>query len=936
MKIKLPRKRNLTISVGQDILNKPEAKTKTLGSLGAFLEIGSKKLSNEKSASEKLIDSCAGWVYINSSVLAENVSKLELKLYQVGYKQGTLDLQEIYTHPILDLLDRFNDSTTSSDGFYLTETHLNLTGNSFWYTPIQNGQPTNIFILRPDKVHINLQDFNRTEDSMIQSYLYKDTINGKPVQVTYTPDQIIPFKVPNEGNMFRGKSTVEAIANDIDIDNFSGKTIREFFENGMIVQMALSTDQRINNDQIANYQAQLRSAFGGAKNAWKVPVFGGGLKPTEIQMTNKDSQLIENMKWYRDKIMIAFKNTPASLGIIEDVNRANSESTLNNWKQSTIKPKMCRIVDSLNEYLVPKFGDNLILGFENPVPEDDTTDRADAINLFKGGLITQNEARNIIGYDQVADGDTFYTTASPFDQILPKAVKNVNYKAVFRRNGIFKDYEEYRRKFVKTMPTAKKMLEAKKIKPPVLEKSEQPEEPKELSLKDKYAQQQLKMVDHHEQIFSNQVKQLIDALVNEGITNITNPVARKTGNLVNKEKFIEESIAKLEPVLIKVVTDAGQKAMKLIHSHQVYVPKSQTDNKQKGFSLFDGVRDSIAKFMGSAADTSVDKMSNIIADGLSNELSVPEISKNVKDTFTDFSKSQTDRITRTEVIKASNLGAQDAFEQSGIVEAKEWLTTDDDRTDEECLEMDGKIIGLDDSYFSQGDSIGSLSLDYEDVDYPPLHPNCRCVLLPVIQEDHPGFHLTPLGEEGSLELESEANDAELNVFRGEGNNTEAPGSAVFGDTLYVARNRAEAAQYGDVHKLTLPFGNDYIFKINSEQQYEDFIKNMEAWAFKSGHELDYATAIPAYVRYLGFKGIEANEDIIPNSGIAVVDKKVVRQLMQELGRKEISYTPLADNRLAEMEKLKKKLEEAKEKELEDKAYIKALEKYTDDGQAGKT
>lgn len=692
--------------------------------VGSFLNFGDRRLSTEKSASSKLIEACYGWVYINSSILAEAVSKLEIKLYRTGYKNGQLDLQEVQTHPLLDLLDRFNDSTTSSEGFYITESHLNLVGNSYWYTPLKNGEPSAILPLRPDKVELKLGQFKAESPNLIDAYVYKDVIDGKKVEVVYSPEEIVPIKVPNESNMFRGKSTVEAIANDIDIDTYAGQTLREFFENGMIVQFALTTDQRINNDQIANFQSQLRSTFGGAKNAWKVPIFGGGIKPTELQMSSKDMQLIEQMKWLRDKIMIAFKNTPASIGIIEDVNRANSESTLANWKSSVIKPKMARIVDSLNEYLVPKYGDNLILGFEDPSPEDSGQDSTEAVNLYRGGIITQNEAREMLGMDATQDGDQFYSSPSPFGP-LPKAVANVNYKAVFRRSGVTKEFEAYKKFYEKTLPIVTEKLKKPKVK------DSTPVYSFDIDKAQNYASNQLKIVDHHEQIFDNAVKQILNNVVEEGLHNFKSAEARKKNELVDKKKWIEESVNKLSPILTQVVIQAGNQANRLLNIDQPYIPKSIKTVDTKKF-----IREQIELFMGSAVDTDVDTMVDIIAAGLTEELSVPQIRAQIVDKFQDYTKMQAERITRTEVIKTSNLGAQDAFEQSGVVEAKQWLATDDDRTDEECLAMDGQIVGLEDDYDSVVSKllpdVADSILGYSSVDYPPLHPNCRCVILPVL------------------------------------------------------------------------------------------------------------------------------------------------------------------------------------------------------------
>ena len=80
--------------------------------------------------------------------------------------------------------------------------------------------------------------------------------------------------------------------------------------------------------------------------------------------------------------MVGFGNTKASLGIIDDVNRASHESSITSWLKSTVKPDMEAIVNTLNEYLVPEFGENLVLEFCDPVPEDRTSDITEVKGLI--------------------------------------------------------------------------------------------------------------------------------------------------------------------------------------------------------------------------------------------------------------------------------------------------------------------------------------------------------------------------------------------------------------------------------------------------------------------------------------------------------------------------------------------------------------------------
>ena len=100
---------------------------------------------------------------------------------------------------------------------------------------------------------------------------------------------------------------------------------------------------------------------------------------------------------------------------------------------------------------------------------------------------------------------------------------------------------------------------------------------------------------------------------------------------------------------------------------------------------------------------------------------------------------RTEMIARTETIRASNYGTVGTFNALGVL-YKEWIVTDDDRLCPWCASMEGTIIKTNDYFFQQGSQLtvdvdGSpraLQLNYEDVTGPPLHPFCRCSLVPVI------------------------------------------------------------------------------------------------------------------------------------------------------------------------------------------------------------
>ena len=87
-----------------------------------------------------------------------------------------------------------------------------------------------------------------------------------------------------------------------------------------------------------------------------------------------------------------------------------------------------------------------------------------------------------------------------------------------------------------------------------------------------------------------------------------------------------------------------------------------------------------------------------------------------------FSEARAMNIARTETSRAQNDGAIAGWKATGVVGGREWSVGEG--CCDECEEYEGVIVALDEE-FEEGD--------------PPLHPSCRCSLLPILIEDMPGY-----------------------------------------------------------------------------------------------------------------------------------------------------------------------------------------------------
>ena len=749
-------------------------KEKFFDALGGFLQFTRTSLSDEKTVSSKLLEANKEWVYRNNDVIAQEVSKIEFELYQVGLEGGEIAYREVDQHPLLDALDRFNSATTKSDAIYTTQSHKKLTGDAFWLLDKNGKAIQNIYTLPPDKIELKLGDPTQTNGKLVESYEYKDVIDGKKIEQVYQPDQIIHFKKPNPRNQFRGYGAVEAMAETIDHDNLASSTQGKFFKQGAIGNFILSTDSKLTQEQIKRLNAEFRAGLTGFKNAFKLMILGGGLKPTNIGYSNKDLQFLDLLEWYRDKIMIAFGNTKASLGIVDDVNRASFDGSHIGWLSGTVKPDMDSIVNTLNEFLVPMFGDNLILGYKNPIPEDRTNDITEAVQLKGAGIIMINEARNLLGYEEVDGGNIFAPTGAvstpngdnngeddnnkkQFKRVyrklkvksLPSGIAHFDIKPVLRAHGVFTQRQVNRDFKEAVKPLVRKMLKDSKGK------SETSEPLHHQFTNDQvmaYYQKQIHIVDVLEKRFYENVLRILQKIQNSALHNLETEIGTikslRKSIAANKALFSPmdiklESELNLLPLLMQEVTLAGQEAYRLIGADDVYIP-----------FVSETVKQNVTKFTDSMIATDQQVLTDIIRGGIDEGKSVPEIRQVIQDKFGQYTKGQAERITRTEVLRAGALATEDAFIQSSVVVAKQWLVAPG--ADAECMRYSGKIVKLKGNFYESDN-------EFQDGN-PPIHPNCRCVLIPVLV-DSKAFIPAPFDEK--MAFKSRIDELEAKIGKSE-------------------------------------------------------------------------------------------------------------------------------------------------------------------------
>jgi hypothetical protein len=147
------------------------------------------------------------------------------------------------------------------------------------------------------------------------------------------------------------------------------------------------------------------------------------------------------------------------------------------------------------------------------------------------------------------------------------------------------------------------------------------------------------------------------------------------------------------------------------------------------------VRQYTIRLAGSVSRTTIAKLTEELAAGLDAGEGLRLLRDRVRAAMGEQSnRYRAEMIARTESSRAQNAGRTLQNKALGA-KRKVWRALP--TACEFCKTLDGKTVGIDQVFAARGDNIGvsredgtegRMKLDYSDTDYPPLHPNCMCVL----------------------------------------------------------------------------------------------------------------------------------------------------------------------------------------------------------------
>jgi len=543
----------------------------------------------------------------------------------------------------------------------------------------------------------------------------------------FSKRELIVFRDQPTNYFVYGRSRIKQIQDMLEWVFSQIKQTRQYYKSGAVFQGFIKTTG-LNQTEQAVLEKYVAEKF--AKQKHKLGIFHGG-KDSDISFERlmldvKDLAFLEGLDFVQKFVMSLFGVTPAELGITDSVNKASAD------QQSQVFQRRYRVMLNMIEYrtnqeIISELDPDALLEFKYIYDTDPTVKQVEqniAASKLDKMQITINEWRREQGFDPVEWGDV------PIQiQRMQQQQERIQQQMEQQKLLAQQDPEDNSAVDPRDEPSQKSSTEDKK--------------------------KVLKSSQIEGEYLEDIEKAISDSLRDSRLSKIFNPIVKKIEKGLKSIfrlwlKLVRDRISRVDAL---TTTSQIDQIIQGIDSHEFAseIRAGITEAYQKGLQLNQNMElgfsldrtdrralDYIKEYPLIIAEHVRDDIHNALKrelhEGMSKGESIQKVKKRIQEVF-DTTPRRAETIARTEVSNASAWGKINQIRSFG---GKKWqfYATEDERTCPICMEHHEKIYSIDD-------------LEYK----PPLHPNCRCTILSVDEEEEEAdFPITP--KMAKIELES--------------------------------------------------------------------------------------------------------------------------------------------------------------------------------------
>lgn len=585
---------------------------------------------------------------------------------------------DAYTsHPLLALYNSPNPVIrNASDFIHLYGMETVIYGETFWY--LARGESTRrikeIYLLNPSQMELKISD-----GELIGYVLHKN--NGQ--QIPFTQEEIYHDKTPNPFNEWRGMSVLERAAAYIDTEINTTHFTLNYIRNSGSPSGIVGLPATMSREDFKLFAAQWREGYEGPENAGKTAfVRGGETTFKAVGSTLKDIDQKVTRQMAKEDVLMMLDVPKPLLGMTDDTGfgRGNVETLKLIFAESVLEPMMRRL-DRIYEYIGMQMnnGQPIDIDHESPVPED----REFNLQTYEKGVnvwMTVNEVREREGLLPLPGGDDLIknTPVEPQKKLKIIAKKKLTKSEQIKK--ISEEQEDFRKNLIDT-----------------------------------------------NEIYEKKIKREISDFVKKQEFEVISKINATKKNfeqwMFNIKEESEALAALLIPIMIELMEAQSEDVANFITGELLTItPEIRT-----------AVETNIKQLSGVFNQDTITALEKTLSEGQTAGESLAKLKKRVESTYSDVKGYRAERIARTESLKASNNTAELVYKQNGYTQV-EWFINPG--ACEFCRTFAGRTKAVGANFITIGDVItgeggSQMKIEYDNIPYPPLHPNCTCSLIPV-------------------------------------------------------------------------------------------------------------------------------------------------------------------------------------------------------------
>lgn len=195
-----------------------------------------------------------------------------------------------------------------------------------------------------------------------------------------------------------------------------------FFNRGAVKVTVFEVPTSMPEADKQSFQSFLNRAMSGVRQAFRNIVVRGGVKPTVVGSSVRETEAPELIGLQRDNVAVALEIPPS---VIDGTaaNYATAQSDYFGFIANTIVPRVEWLFESINEQYLGRFGVELVAHPERlEIMQAAQLEQAQAVNALVGKpILTLNEGRELIGYDPIDEDEIAPPAPPPGMPVRPPA-----------------------------------------------------------------------------------------------------------------------------------------------------------------------------------------------------------------------------------------------------------------------------------------------------------------------------------------------------------------------------------------------------------------------------------------------------------------------------------------------------------------------------------